>query len=347
MKNIKTINLSNKKIAIDSVVNSYSSRISSHKASHAYYYYSKLKFLGADNIDVLTKKDDIHKYDIWIIVLPKEFAGSFNVFGGATDELAEHLKRFTEFKGKIYIADHEMPDLGEWINSRKSSCTDNFMALDHDLFTKRCLNDVEQVSFDLDSRGFILGDSHSISIYRPGYDMSRNDGKTLSGILKQGLGTLLPTNHHIEHLIVYFMNIDIRHHLLRKGEDLATHYKNLLQNYEDQLKDLGIKNISIVEPLWIEHEDRKLPKTGYFLDTPFYGSMDKRKMLVDITIKQFRGMCDRNGWESIDWPKNMLNDEGLLDFKYMEKPRSIHLSREFYHFDFSTNKKNDKFFNLF
>ena len=32
----------------------------------------------------------------------------------------------------------------------------------------------------------------------------------------------------------------------------------------------------------------------------------------------------------IRWTKYLYNDEGKLDFKYMEKPQSIHLSREFY-----------------
>ena len=350
MKNIRNLNLNDKKVAIDGVVNGYSPRITSHKASHAHYYASKLKYLGVKDVTVISKKENIHDYDVWLIVLPAEFQGSFNVFGGATDDLAKHLSRLIDFKGKIYIADQEMPNLGEWINGRKSSCSDDFMKLDHDLFSKYC-EDVEPISFHLDSKGMVLGDSHSISVYRPGYDMCRNDGKTLSGALKKGgLKSFIEdpiTGHNIEHLICYWMNIDIRHHLFRKGKDLATHYKKLLFNYEEQLKSLNIKNISIVEPLWIEHESRKLPKTGYFLDTPFFGSMDQRKSIVDITINQFRAMCKRNGWESIDWPKNMLNEDGLLDFKYMEKPKSVHLSREYYHFDFSTNEKNNKFFNSF
>ena len=58
-------------------------------------------------------------------------------------------------------------------------------------------------------------------------------------------------------------------------------------------------------------------------------------------------MCEKNGWENITWPKGMQNEEGLLDFKYMEKPKSVHLSREYYHFDFNENKPNEKFFSLF
>ena len=33
----------------------------------------------------------------------------------------------------------------------------------------------------------VLGDSHSISVYKEGHTISRNDGKTLKGFLNKGL----------------------------------------------------------------------------------------------------------------------------------------------------------------
>lgn len=338
--------LKGKKVAIDDVVNSYSNRLASHKASWPNLMRNKLLYLGIE-CDVLEKKSDINEYDAWLIVLPMEFQGSFNVFGGAKDELAIRLKKFIDFKGEIYVLDQKMPDIGAFIKSRKSSCSDLFMELDHDAFTKRS-KAIKTLSSHLNSETFILGDSHSISVYQPGSDISRNDGKTLFGALKSGLQSFLPENK-INKLIVYFGNIDIRHHLYRQ-KDLKESVYSILEDYERQLRALSIKRIIVVGALHIESEERKLPKTGYHEGTPFYGSAKNRSQLVKWWNLYLQAMCKDNEWEYIGWPDSMLNENGTLDFKYMEKPKSVHLSREFYHYDFDVVTPgviNESFLKLF
>ena len=90
--------LKNKSIAIDDVVTTYSSKKTSHKSAWAYLLASQLKSLGLD-VKVISKSDDIHKFDIWLVALPMEFGGSYNLFGGATDEPAARIQRFIDFKG--------------------------------------------------------------------------------------------------------------------------------------------------------------------------------------------------------------------------------------------------------
>ena len=114
----------------------------------------------------------------------------------------------------------------------------------------------------------------------------------------------------------------------------------------EQLKALNISNIRVIGALHIEDESRKLPKTGYYEGTPFYGSAEKRAALVTWWNMYLREMCKDNGWEYVGWMNEMLNEDGRLDFKFMEKPKSVHLSREWYHYDFETNQFNNRYIEL-
>lgn len=336
---IKTWKLKGFNVAIDDVVTSYSTRLSSHKAAWPNLIASKIRFFGLDTM-VLDKNSNWNDYDVILICLPMEFQGSFNVFGGANDELAERLAKFTEFEGKLFICDKDMPDIGEFIKSRKSSCSEKFAALNEEEFTKICKK-VERVDTIMGTKKMIVGDSHSISVYRPGYDISRNDGKTLHGALKDGLSSfLLPET---EEAVFYFGNIDIRHHIYRQDDLRESAYK-LLNGYEKQLRDLNLEKLAVVGALWVESEERKLPKTGYYKGTPFFGSAERRARLVKWWNMYLQDMCHDYGWKYIGWPEYMLNSDNRLDFQYMEKPKSVHLSREYYHFDFETNSTNKKFF---
>ena len=75
----------------------------------------------------------------------------------------------------------------------------------------------------------------------------------------------------------------------------------------------------------IEHESRKLPQSGYYKGQPFWGSWQQR---TDIR-NEFNDYIEKQ-YGIIRWTNKLLNKSGELDFQYMEKPKSIHLSREFY-----------------
>ena len=108
----------------------------------------------------------------------------------------------------------------------------------------------------------------------------------------------------------------------------------------DQLKTLDIQNIELAHALPIENESRKLPKTGYYKDTPFYGSWQERTEAVNIFNETIDLVCNENGWKSLPWPTNILNDKKELSFDAMEKPKSVHLSREYYRWDMENNCEN-------
>ena len=110
---------------------------------------------------------------------------------------------------------------------------------------------------------------------------------------------------------------------------------------KEQLLSLNIPNIEIVHAIPIENESRKLPKTGYYKDTPFYGSWHERTEVVKRFNRAIDAVCLENGWKALSWPDNMLNEKGELSFDAMEKPQSVHVSREFYRWDMENNCENN------
>jgi hypothetical protein len=330
--------LNGKKVAIDDVVTSYSSRMSSHKSAWAYLLRSQLASVGI-NADVVVKSDSIDAYDAWLVALPMEFQGTFNLFGGASDEPAKRIKRLLTFDGEIYVLNQDMPDVGAFVNSRLGSCTSEWMSLDAASISKKC-SSIQRVDVVLDSDTFVLGDSHSISAYVPGANISRNDGKTLYGVMKEGMSSYIPPN--ISHLVSYFGNIDVRHHLCRQPDpEKAT--EKLVQDYIEHLKALNIPRVTVVQLLPIEHEERRIPKTGWYKKSPFYGSREKRSHLVEIFNEKLSIYLRESGVEMMKWPSEWYKiDPKVYADQYMEKPGSVHLSREYYQYDFETGKKNNK-----
>jgi len=331
-------NFAGKTIAIDDVVTTFSDREASHKSAWTYMLASQLKSIGID-ATVLTKHDNIHDYDVWMVALPMEFAGSYNLFGGANDEPAARIQRLLDYKGDLYCLNREMPDVGAFAASRLKSCSDNWKALDIDKLTNICEN-IETVDLTLDSSTFILGDSHSVSVYVPGSNISRNDGKTLFGVMKDGMETYIPEG--TKHLISYFGNIDIRHHLCRQDKPIdAT--KKLVADYFEHLKGLNIEKVSVVKLLPIEFEGRRIPKTGWYKDAPFTGTQAERNQLMEIFNIEVDRLSKEYGFKTIEWPTDWysMNPESFAKI-HMEKPGSVHLSREFYQYNFTLNEKNTK-----
>ena len=75
----------------------------------------------------------------------------------------------------------------------------------------------------------------------------------------------------------------------------------------------------------IEDVSRRIPQSGYYKGQPFYGSWSER----NDARNKFNDYIEKE-YGIKRWTGHLFNKEGKLDFKYMEKPQSIHLSREFY-----------------
>jgi hypothetical protein len=173
----------------------------------------------------------------------------------------------------------------------------------------------------------VAGDSHAICMYRPGWFVNSVPFKTLHGALKEGLSSFIQPHHEIAEF--YFGNIDVRHHLMRQSNpEEAT--RDLAKRYYEQLSQLDLAKVYAYELLPIENESRALPKTGYYKGTPFYGDWASRETLRLIFKDEMKKQCAQGSVNFIEWVDYLKNDKGELDFEHMEKPKSVHLSRNSY-----------------
>lgn len=327
------------KIGIDGITNSFSSKISSHKGAWPRLIKNQLKHAGYQDVTVLGKDGDWSDYDLILIDHGMEFKGTFNLFGGANDELYHRIKKFESFEGSIYSVHIPMPNVGELIRSRYKTGTELFRTLDAEQISEKCSN-IDYFNIVARTNNLVLGDSHSFSMYIPKFMVSRNDGLTMHGILKKGLKTFVPDN--ISNLILYFGNIDVRHHLCRQ-EFPEKAIKEMLLEYEKQILDLNISGrIELIQVLPIENESRVLPKTGFYKGEPFSGTWEERSAVVELINILLEQICIRNNWRIYKHPQVYLNDNKELSFDVMEKPKSVHLSREFYRYDFDNDCLNQK-----
>lgn len=334
--------LAGKRVAIDDAVTTYSKNPWSHKSNWCHLVRNQLKHIGID-ASVLTKSDDVHGYDAWLVLLPMEFNGTFNLFGGLDSVTVERVKRLRDFKGKIYSVNRDMPDVGQMIRSRSKEAQK--FDIDANEITELCAS-IERVDLILDSDTLVVGDSHSISVYVPGSNIVRLDGKTLHGSLKDGgIPSLFPDGiKEVDRLITYFGNIDVRHHLCRL-EDPVRASNELCKRYVSHLIDIQAegtaKNVTVVKLLPIEHELRPIPKTGFYKNTPFFGSREQRVSVMEEFNKTLETLASKNGFEVISWPNEWYSmDPEEYAERFMEKPRSVHLSRTSYMYDFDTDLRN-------
>ena len=263
--------------------------------------------------DILTEKDDWDKYDEIILsegVNYKE--GKFNFFGGVQDSFFVKLNKLNNFKGKVFCV-NEMIDYNVVCNKRK------------ELLEYSCNKVPTVIELKHLSNKLILGDSHSISVFKPGYSISRNDGKTLNGFLKIGLKNYIPNN--IDDLIFYAGNIDIRFHVHRFGGRQVV--VDLIKRLFVQLEELKIDKITLVSLLPIEDESRKLPSTGLYKGKPFFGNMKERSYYVQEFNSLLKRGCNHYNYNLIEWD---FNHEDGLSFDDMESRQSVHLRPKSYKF---------------
>jgi len=329
------------KIGIAALVGKLSPKLSSHKSGWAHMLANQLVNAGYEDTTVITStQEDWTKYDRILIDHGMEFKGAFNIFGGSNDDLYYQLERL--FCGvRMYSLHHDMPDIGNLIQTRLRTGSDLFKTLESkiELASEIC-NNIQRVDHIERTDKLCFGDSHSFSMYTPGYMTDRHDGLTAFGALRRGLDQyVFPW---VKDLRVYMGNIDVRHHLARQDKP-ADSLKKILASYESELLKLqsnGVENIEVIQVLPIENESRKLPKTGYYKDTPFAGSWAERTEFVKQFNSMIEDMCERNGWKSYAHPAVYYNTLGELKFDVMEKPKSVHISREFYRWDLVKNCPN-------
>jgi hypothetical protein len=308
------------KIATYSPNGTLTSKEGSHRTAWAYMRADQISRDGHD-VDIVYTKDetktDWEQYDKIYCYLGMEWAGAINLFGGATDENREKFDRLIGFGDKLEWLDERPIGLGDLIAKRWP----NFPK---DVLNARATS--APVHTQKAAKYIILGDSHSLNWYIPGASVIRHDGKTLFGALESGISSFLP--YIPDELAVCFGNIDIRHHLMRQEHPVPA-LADLLARLQQQLVDIQRDSgcgIQIVAPIYIEHESRKLPKTGWYKGTPFAGTWAERENLRALMDFFLRDACAHHGWTYLEYPSYFRNESGRMDEEYMEKPGSVHVS---------------------
>jgi hypothetical protein len=280
----------------------------------------------------------LHDYKNAYVYHGNDFSGALNLFGGIdTPKLAENVTEFSRYTGQVFSLGIPMPSYSVMLSSRLAnlqSIPDRWRHVDWNNFEKIQAKSVTLPNVLTGAQNVVLGDSHAISLYRPGWFMKSIPFKTLHGALKQGLSSLIPF-HPVCGVDLYFGNIDVRHHFCRLGTgivpDMAAEYVRQASKISDNTSGV----VSIYEPLPIENESRRIPKTGYYKGQPFWGSWTER----NAARNQFIGCIETNilslksdRVRFVRWTKGLENGAGELDFDRMERPKSVHLSRASYPF---------------
>lgn len=291
------------------------------------------------NSTIIGANDDWKDYDMILLYHGMEWSGALNMFGGAKDP--SPFQKFLDAKNGFMSLDIPCPDFGALGKARCSSGSKEWNDFDWNALTEKCRNMPVVRMYKLGLQSLIVGDSHANSVWMPDTMVDRNDAKTLHGALQYRLvnyvspyiAHLHDGKSNLKHITFYFGNIDIRHHILRRRMPTRTLHV-LLREYEKQIQEVvaefKIPSIEVVCPLPIENVSRRIPKTGWYKNTPYYGSQEERQHLVDHMTQQIERFTHKHGWKCYKHPKTFLNDQKELSFDVMEKPQSVHIAPKFY-----------------
>jgi hypothetical protein len=262
-----------------------------------------------DTIDVNPEPETWGEYEKLYVCEGVNFTdGSFNVPGGPQPIHTQKMEAISKFKGQFEFINKTF-DFRKF-NQRLKIDSNNWpISRAIDYFSKTNPN-------------MVIGDSHSLSVWRPGYALSFNQGKTLFGWLKhanaQAINEQRPGN-----VILYFGNIDLRFHLGRM-EDPYKATETLFTKYVNFAKELN--NPTLAQLLPVEHESRKIPGTGLYKGKPFYGSRQLRMELRDIA----NDIISNSGLNYISWPKEWIDTDGTAMLDILESKQSVHIKPKYY-----------------
>ena len=270
------------------------------------------KFGHNCSVEIIEDPNAIHEFDTIIINEGINYKkGSWNFFGGVQQHTIDKINALEHYRG-LLVSFNEGIDWKSLFKRKE--------------LQERDMPEVQISYTHKNGPRIIIGDSHSLSIYRSGYGISRNDGATLFGALKEG-GILRNWDFNgISHVELYFGNIDVRFHLGRQSDPIKA-AKQLVTRYllfVQQLSNKGIR-VTVQGLLPIENESRKIPGTGKYKGENFFGSQELRQELVDCINDKLEREALIYGGIYRGW-----NLPQPLPFKCMEARQSVHLRPDYY-----------------
>ena len=303
------------KAAIIGMLNNIGSSQSHHGGG---YYHVMTSILKSEHIvgdlDVNPDPSTWNEYErLYILEGVNYQENVFNFIGGPQPEHRAKLEAMANYKG-LAIAVNVPIDLNVF-NKRFN--------IDHQFTAINCI-DFAKLHGGV-TRKLVRGDSHSLSVWRPGFGLDRTDGKTLHGFLKDADSLVEEWNSKYDEVVLYFGNIDLRFHLMRQENPKAA-VGELFRRYVEFAKKLN--SATLVNLLPVEHESRKLPGTGLYLKQPYFGTRQERADLRDTANR----ILNNSGLKTLQWPDEWIDEDGMKMFEYMEPKQSVHLKPKYYMF---------------
>ena len=226
------------------------------------------------------------------------------------------LSTFLSSKAESFQLESTSRRITKWLNQNWNQVQPEWHEVDLKNL-ERMYNQAVRIDYPNPTRKIVIGDSHSICMYRPGWTVNSVPFKTLNGAINDGFDKYIPFDY--EEIECYFGNIDIRHHVIRLGqkiEDLADRYIEEANKY----------NAKIYELLPIEDVSRRIPQSGYYKGQPFYGSWsernDARNKFNDYIEKEYGPVIS-----IIKKVSSILNTWGNHN-QYIYPENSIHIGME-------------------
>jgi len=314
------------------VITGPATNITKHPKSHVRgWSLGWAELLDADIDETCT--DNIMQYDEVYLDHGVNWAGSLNLFAGATDSVYERFNRLlARGSDRVISLDWDMPDYGAFLAKRlkASSTSEHITQAWCDGLSKFCneVRALKQTELEVDWLSW--GDSHTPAFAPKGSAVSKLDGRTLYGVLKNNLLDEIEVTDNIKGLTLSLGHIDVRHHLCRpesiSAEELCDLYLKACRKLRDRLRPSVC--IEIAAPIPIEHEGRKIPKTGYFKKTPFFGSREERQRKTLHIMSLLKAQTE---FPVISPPGNRYSMDGEEYAKeYMELGGSVHMAPPYY-----------------
>jgi hypothetical protein len=266
-----------------------------------------------DTVDVNPPPSMWGNYDLLYICEGVNFVeGSFNVPGGPQPLHTEKMKAIAEFKGELRYSNSRF-DFNKF--NQRLKIEDTFPEANTISWYNTFL------AHGLVSRKGVVGDSHALSVWKPGHSLDFTAGRTLHGFLRRETAEAI--NSRFDEVTLYFGNIDLRFHLMRQ-ENPQQATADLFNRYVAFAKQL--KKATLVELLPVEHESRKIPGTGLYKKQPFFGTREERMQVREIANE----IINNSGLEVIQWSKEWIDADGIKMLDILEMKQSVHLKPKHY-----------------
>ena len=314
---------------MNKVITSPATNIPMHEKSHVRGW----SLAWADRLEADINErctESIMDYDTVYLDHGVNWSGALNLFAGAGDEVFERFDRLMGISpDRVTSLDWKMPDYGAFLAKRlKAASTSKHITEEWcKQLSDWCFHVPWMDHSGLDHNWLSWGDSHTPAYAPSKSAVLKKDGRTLYGVLKDKLLDDIEVKPGVEGVTLSLGSIDVRHHLCRPESD--DHDKRL-DEYRNQAVRFGDRvgvTVELCAPVPVEFEDRKIPKTGYFKGTPFFGTREERqKKTYDI-------MKTMASWEFplISPPAERYTMDGEEYAKtYMELGGSVHMAPPYY-----------------